>query len=764
MMQTCLFLLAGIYALQLSSFAAVSDLLIVVLFGFLACLSLHTLRSSMFVIAGAALFVAAALEVVDSRLEPQFAGDSMLTRIRVIDFPKLTTSVTVSFVAEPISDSRIPARIRVSWFEPPVMLRLGDVWQLELRLKRPRGNSNPGVFDYEAWMFRERVGAAGYVVSGKRNRLLGSGNLSLQERLRQQFVDRVTRLIPDRDSAAVLAAIAVGARHLISAQQWERYARTGTSHLMAISGLHIGLAAGVAYFAALLVSGLAACRGNRHEFALLVSLLTAVAYAFISGFDIPARRAALMITLFAVAALRRRQIDGFLILCTACVCVVILDPLATMAPGFKLSFTAVLVLIWLARRRTALTPGRFSRYRVVLAIQSLAKLQILLLLGLMPLTVLIFDRISFAAPVVNLVAVPLFSLFTVPLTLAGLVLTGPLQFFGDQALLLAASSIGLLERWIGAAASLDAASVPVSTIAGFAWLLVAMPLLLVLLPPGWPGRYLAWVALIPLLLHRPAGPSHGCVDLSVLDVGQGLATVVRTSSHVAVFDTGASFRQGSGMGERVVLPYLASRGIDRVDQLIVSHADLDHAGGLGDIVAGVVVADLLAGEPVHGGKMASRPCMAGQAWRWDGVEFRIIHPRDGQSVEGNDASCVLLVEAGDYRLVLTGDIEKSVEYALVRDGAVPHADVVVVPHHGSATSSTSPFVRALSPSFAIVSAGFQNRWGFPKPEVVARWESVGAKVLGTATSGAIRVRMCRQSGVVELTEHRLSMRRIFHEL
>jgi competence protein ComEC len=718
----------------------------------------------MLVIAGAALFLAAAFEVVDSRLEPQFAGDSMLTRIRVIDFPRVTTSTTVSFVAEPINDSRIPARIRLSWFEPPVMLRLGDVWQLELRLKRPRGNSNPGVFDYEAWMFRESIGAAGYVVSGKRNRLLDSGNLSVQERLRQQFVDRVTRLAPDRDSAAVLAAIAVGARHLISAQQWERYASTGTSHLMAISGLHIGLASGVAYIAALLVSGLAACRGNRHEFALVFSLLTAVAYAFISGFDVPARRAVLMITLLAVTALRRRQIDGILILCTACVCVVILDPLATMAPGFKLSFTAVLVLIWLARRRTALTPGRFSGYRAVLAIQSLAKLQILLLLGLMPLTVLIFHRIAFAAPVVNLIAVPLFSVFTVPLTLVGLVFAGPLQIFGDQALLAAASSIGLLERWIGAAASVDAASVQVSTIAGFAWFLVAMPLLLVLLPPGWPGRHLAWVALLPLLLYKPAGPPHGCVDLDVLDVGQGLATVLRTSGHVAVFDTGASFRQGSSMGERVVLPYFSSLGIDRVDQLIVSHADLDHAGGLGDVVAGVVVADLLAGEPVHGGRMASRPCVAGQAWRWDGVEFRIIHPLDGPSAEGNDASCVLLVEAGDYRLVLTGDIEKSVEYALVRDGAVPHADVVVVPHHGSGTSSTSPFVRALSPSFAIVSAGFQNRWGFPKPDVVARWESAGAKVLGTATSGAIGVRMCRKSGVVDLTEHRVTQRRIFHEL
>jgi competence protein ComEC len=764
MIRTCLFLLAGIYALQLSSFAATSDLLIIALIGLIACSSRHSLQATTVVVAGVALFAIAAFAIVDSRLATRFAGDSMLTQIRIVDFPGMTGSMTVNFVAEPIDDERVPDRIRVSWVEPPVKLRLGDIWQLEVRLKRPRGNSNPGIFDYEAWMFRERFGAAGYVVPGKRNRLIGSGKLNIQERVRQQFVSRITRLVPDRDAAAVLAAIAVGTKHLISPQQWERYARTGTSHLMAISGLHIGLAAGVVYIVAMAVSGLAACRGNRHNVALLLSLIAAACYAYISGFDIPARRAALMITLMTIAVLRRREINGLLILCAACVFIVILDPVATMAPGFKLSFAAVLALVWLAKRRIAQGQGLPLWYRTVLAVRSLARLQILLLFGLMPLTVLIFDRIAFGAPAVNLIAVPLFSVFTVPLTLAALVLTGPLQFLGDQALLAAAASVELLHGVIRSAASVDAASLPVATISGFTWLVVVMPLLLVLLPPGWPGRYIAWVALLPLLMHRPTGPTEGCVDIDVLDVGQGLAAVMRTGSHVAVFDTGPSFRHGSSMGERVVLPYLTGLGIDRVDRLIVSHADLDHAGGLADVMESLVVADLLAGEPVQAQSTMSRPCMAGQTWRWDGIEFRIIHPVGGQPVEGNDASCVLQVKAGVFSLILTGDIEQAVEHRLVRDSAVSHADVVVVPHHGSGTSSTSPFVRALSPSLAVVSAGFGNQWGFPKEEVVARWEFVGAKVLTTATSGAISLRICSQSGVSNLVEHRLSERRIFHEL
>ena len=718
------------------------------------------MQGAFFFLAGIILFASAAFQVVNSRLDSQFAGDSMLVHIRITDFPRKTDS-TVTFSAEPVDDPRIPSRIRASWFEPPVNLRLGDVWQVELRLRRPRGNSNPGLFDYEAWMFRERIAAAGYVVSGKRNHLLRSGDMGAANRLRQSFVDRLTDLLPNRDAAAVLAAIAVGARHLVSQQQWERYARTGTSHLMAISGLHIGLAAGVAYIVALMSLGMTG-RRNHNDIALIVSLIAAAAYAFVSGFEIPARRATLMIAFMVVASLRRRQISPLLILCAACIAIVVPDPLATMAPGFKLSFAAVLVLIWLARRR--LTDSRAHWVcRSVLVLRSLASLQAMLLLGLLPLTVLIFQRVAFSAPLVNLIAVPLFSFVTVPLTLAGLVFAGPLQALGDQALLVAAQSIRLLEWGIAAAASESAASMPVATVDGFAWAILFMPLLMVLLPPGWPGRHLAWIAVFALIMHKPAGPMHGCADIEVLDVGQGLATIVRTSAHLLVFDTGAKFRQGGSMGQRVVLPYLSGLGINRIDRLIVSHADLDHSGGVGDIVTGIAVDEILVGEPLPSAAMISRPCQSGSTWQWDGIVFQFIHPADMQPAQGNDASCVLVVSAGNNRLLLTGDIEKSVEQRLVRYGAVPQSAVVVVPHHGSRTSSTSPFVRALSPSIAIVSAGFDNRWGFPKEEVVARWESVGAKVLVTATSGAIGLRLCGLTGVDALTEHRRAGYRIWHE-
>lgn len=763
MTRACLFLLAGVSALQLNSFADQSDLPMIALIACIAILPCRTVPGLSWFCVGVTLFAVATWQVVDSRIAPQYVGDSLLVQVRIVDFPRVR-GPTVSFVAEPIDDTRVPPRIRVSWYEPPVNLRLGDVWQFELRLKRPRGNSNPGVFDYETWMFRERLHAVGYVVDGKRNHLQRIGVMSNRDRVRQEFVDRLAALLPDSEAAAVIAAISVGARHLLSQEQWQRYARTGTSHLMAISGLHIGLAAGAAYFIALLASGATGRRGNHHDIALVVSLIVAGAYAFISGLDIPARRATVMIALIVVTVLRRRQLSPVLVVCAAAVVIVVLDPLATMAPGFQLSFAAVLVLLWLARRYTGMPSRKRWWQTPIVAVQSLARLQILLLLGLLPLTVLIFDRIAFLAPLVNLVAVPLFSFVTVPLTLASLIFTGPLQAIGDQALLLAAASVRLLEWWILKAASAPIADLSVASVQGFAWLFIAAPLLLVVLPPGWPGRHLAWVAVVALVLYEPVAPEHGCAGIEVLDVGHGLAVVIRTHKHVVVFDTGAAFRGGGSMGERVVLPYLSSRGIDRVDQLIVSHADLDHSGGAADIVAGMAVSEVLAGEPVQASGLVSRPCIAGQSWHRDGIYFHIIHPPAKPGIEGNDASCVLIVAAGSYRLMLTGDIEKPVEHQLIRDGVVAAVDVVVVPHHGSRTSSSSPFVDALSPSLAIVSAGYGNRWGFPKEDVVARWETAAAEVLDTATSGAIGLQLCQRKGIVSISQHRLSQQRIWHEL
>ena len=761
MIHACLFLLAGIYALQLSSFVRDSDPMAGAYVALFLMLSRSKVRATFFIATGVALFMFAATTVIDSRIAAEYVGDSLVAQLRIVDFPK-RSDLTVSLVAESRDDARLPGRIRVSWHQPPVELRLGDVWQLELRLRRPRGNSNPGVFDYEAWLLRERVGATGYVVNGRRNKLLRSGHLRSVERLRQRVVDRVTAIIPETENGAVLAAISVGARHLLTAEQWRRYAHTGTSHLMAISGLHVGMAAAGGYFLAALGAGLLRLRRNQHFAATAVAVCVATAYALLSGLAVPAQRASLMIAFVAVSILWRRQVRPFSAIAAAAALIVLLSPLATMAPGFKLSFSAVLVLIWLGQRYQGVTAS--SRLlRPLVAVRQLGSMQVMLLFGLLPLTVLIFGRIALAAPAVNLIAVPLFSVVTVPLTLAGLLLDGSWQPVGDRALLLAAFSLGLMEQLIDWAASWPAASISIPAVSGWAWLYVATTLFWVVFPPGWPGRGLALLALTALLLYQAPRPPIGCADIDVLDVGQGLSVVASTSHSVVLFDTGPAYRGGSTAAESVLLPFLAARGIDRVDVLIVSHADLDHAGGVDALTAAVDVRDMRVGESLPDNSYAARKCVAGESWAKDGIGFLFVHPEVDSTLAGNDTSCVLLIEAGAHRLLLTGDIERRVEELLVRTGTLPGVEVVIIPHHGSRTSSSQSFVRALSPRVAVASASYGNRWGFPKEDVVRRWKEAGAVVHTTATSGAISMRLCKDDGLVRLTRNRVREHRIWHE-
>jgi competence protein ComEC len=759
MIRACVSLLAGAYAPHFTSFAAISDVAV------FACVTVVTLLSTAgrlaaaSFLAGLVLFVLVTNHVTGSRLDQRYEGDSMLSVLRVVNFPR-RRGASISFLAEPVSDSRFPPRIRISWYDAPALPALGELWQFELRMKRPRGTSNPGGFDYETWLFRERIGATGYIVNGKRNQRVGVEAGPLVDRWRGRFVRRVTSLIDDPGSAAVIAAIGVGTRHLITPEQWLRYAQSGTTHLMAISGLHVGLAAAATFSVALACLTLLRRRGNHRRAALVTALAVAACYASLSGFAVPAERALLMFSLLALALITMREPDGTVILARTCMLVVLGDPLTTLMPGFQLSFAAVLLLLWLSKRRFRLAKKSVIA-RIRRSLENIVAMQGFLFVGLMPLTILNFNRVSVVSPFINFVAVPLFSLATVPLTLAGLVLDGPVAPSGDVALRIAAASITWLESLITHSLALPYATFVTPQITGMACSYLALVLLWVLLPRGWPGRYVAWLGFAAVVVHRVDGPPEHCFDATTLDVGQGLAVLIRTRDKTLLYDTGAAYPGGTSMAHRVVLPYLTGRGIERIDRLVVSHSDNDHAGGVADILVGVDVGSLWSGEPLDG--IATAACRRGDAWRWNGVGFRFLQPRGDTNFSGNNASCVLQVEAGESRFLLTGDIEIAAERALLADAASLRADAVVVPHHGSRTSSSPPFVEAVAADLALVSAGYRNRWGLPKGEVTDRWRKSGADVLTTAHAGAISLLVCADGGVTDLRRNRDASSRIWHE-
>ena len=748
MMKACLGLLAGAYALHFTSFTSNSDLFAFALFGIGFANLLLGRVAALFLVLGLALFLVQANRIIDSRLDERFEGDSMRVVIRVADFP-IDRGSYLSFAAEPVNDQRVPGRVRLSWHQPEAAPSIGDVWQLEVRLKRPRGLMNPGGFDFEAWMFREGFGASGYVVNGKRNRLLGQGALTLLERLRRDHVERLYLTLPHPDVAAIIAAISVGARHRLGPEQWERFAATGTSHLMAISGLHVGLAATSAYFAALAACAVFRVSGNHRHRAIIAAIAAAALYTCLTGFAVPAQRALLMLTIAAGGLLRFRQPRAPTVLAAACIVVVVADPVSTMAPGFKLSFLAVAVIAWSALRTAGSGTAR------------LAALQLTLLFGLAAVTALAFQRVALAAPAVNLLAIPLFSLVTVPAALLGVLLQGPFSAVGELSNQVAATSVFWLDRVLQHVASVPAVAFPVGRVTGIAWVALLLASAWAVIPPGWPARYVAWLALAILASHKPTAPPGNCVDLQLLDVGQGLSAVVRSASHVLVYDTGPAYPGGSSSATRTLIPFLRSVGVERIDRVVVSHSDIDHAGGVNDLTAAFEVGDILSGDALDASlAKAAEPCEAGTSWQWDGVRFEFLHPPGGHRLTGNDASCVLHISAGERSVLLTGDIGAEVESRLAPD--LGRVDAVVVPHHGSDTSSAPQFVAALSPALALIPVGYRNRWDLPRESVVRRWRVAGAAVYSTDLHGAVGFRLCGASGVERLRSNRLERRRLWH--
>lgn len=659
---------------------------------------------------------------------------------------------------------RVPRLVGLAWYsgspgetqQTVALLHAGERWRLTVRLKRPHGNANPHGFDYEAWLAERGIGATGYVhPRGPRERLAAFVPTPRYfiARARENVRDRFLAALPDHRYAGVLAALAVGDQQAIVGQDWDVFTRTGVGHLMSISGLHVTMVSG-------LVAALAAWAWRRsarltlalpaQRVAALAGVLGALAYCLLAGFQVPAQRTLYMVAVVAVALWLGRIQSASRVLALSLGVVLLLDPLAVVSAGFWLSFGAVAAILYAtgdARdRRGWLTPAARTQWAVTL--------------GLAPLAVALFQQVSIVSPLANAIAIPVVSFIVTPLALIAAVIPIDAPLVAAHAVL--AALMVVLDRLAALPGAVWQQHAPPAwtvavAFAGIAWMLA---------PRGVPARWVGAVLMLPLLLLAPPRLPRGAAEVAVLDVGQGLAVVVRTTHRTLVYDAGPRYSVEADAGNRVVVPHLRATGTRDVDALVVSHDDNDHAGGAASVMrgfpGGALYTSVALDAPILPASAGLRvPCRRGDGWIWDEVRFEVLHPAGDSAAKtgrANDASCVLAVSAGGMRVLLAGDIEAGAERELLAArGKDLHADVLLVPHHGSRTSSTEAWVAAVAPRYAVVAAGYRNRFGHPKEEVLERYSAHNTRVLRTDYDGALVFRI--EEGRISVLRMREARRR-----
>lgn len=662
------------------------------------------------------------------------------------------------------SSDQVPSHLALSWYssrddddsgDTTPTVRAGERWQLTVRLKRPHGNINPHGFDYEGWLFERDIGATGYVRDADSNRRLASlvwTPACLVQAIREAIRDRFRQVLGGSPQAGVLVALAIGDQQSIATQDWRLFARTGVTHLLSVSGLHITMIAGLVAWATGWVwrrsPGLA-LRLPRQKAMAWAGLVAALLYALLAGFEVPAQRTFFMLAVVALAIATGRNLASSRVLALALFVVLLIDPWAVLAAGFWLSFGAVALLFYTGSG-VLRAPGWWSRWW---------RAQRAVTIGLIPALLALFQQFSLVSPLANAVAIPLVSLAITPLVLLG---TLPAT---DVALTVADGLAGALMsflHWLdGIGLSVWQQAAP----PGWAVLFGIVGVFWMLLPKGFPSRWIGLFALLPVLLVDVPRPASGDFMVRVLDVGQGLAVHVQTAQHDLLYDAGPAFSADADAGDRILVPYLRAMGVRELSALVISHQDKDHEGGASAVLAALpvdrLVTSLPDNHPLRAIAATHEACIDGLSWQWDSVDFQFLHPQAGdyeKKSKSNALSCVLKVSAAGGALLLTGDIETRTEKELLARHAGDLAATVLVPaHHGSRGSSSPEFVEPVSPRLSIVSAGYRNRFGHPNPEVVARLEARGAELLRTDRDGAVTVAMGEQG--MQVTRERTTQAR-----
>lgn len=633
-------------------------------------------------------------------------------------------------------------KVRISWYrkrgrwsDKNSKIKAGQRWQFWLRLKQPHGFMNPGGFDYEGWLYQKKIRATGYVrINAKKKQFAkklddeASGYSMLI--LRQNLYDALTKITSRNKYAGILVALAMGERTGISQEQWHVFRATGTSHLVAISGLHIGLLAG---FVFLIMRRLWPYCGNAGlklaspRIAALSALFMAAFYAALSGFAVPAQRALIMLSIVMISIFKLHKVQSSQVLSFALLSVLLFDPVAVLSAGFWLSFAAVVIISIAAS----------GRLNIDINWKMWGRLQWRISLALIPLLIFLFQQASIVSPFANLIAIPMVSFLVVPLTLLATSMASFLPGLASTLFSLADTILNILWWFLS-----YLADTPVSQWYGvkpdlLSLCLASLGFILLLTPKGWPAKYLGFFLLLPLIWPNTHLPEKGEAKITLLDVGQGLAAIVQTNEHMLVFDTGPKFSRSFDTGAAVVIPFIRQKGINKLDMLVLSHKDNDHRGGYQSIQKAFEIYRVVSSY----GEKGSEACGAGQNWIWDGVLFEMLNPEESHSYKKrNNASCVLRISAGNESLLLSADIEKRAEKQLVQYSyGQLRSTYLVAPHHGSKTSSSEAFLEAVDPEYIFIPVGFKNRYRMPHSTVLARYKERHIPILKTYNSGAISV-------------------------
>jgi competence protein ComEC len=664
---------------------------------------------------------------LDDRLPAHLAGETAVVDGHIASLP-LHRGDSVEFLFHPLDDHHLakvlPRRILARWHEGPPTLVSGETWRLELRLRPPVSRVNFSGADGERYLFANGIGALASV-RGSGSRRLGESAGYALPRARQQLRNGMLAALDEHPGQGMVLALAIADRSALTRQHRRVMAMSGTGHLLAISGLHIGLAATFGFWLARAGTVLLPY-GWRQQAGLLLpwccALCVAGAYAALAGFGTSTQRALVMLSVLAWARLAGRQVPACRGVAIALVAVLMLDAMAPLRAGFWLSFGAVATLCLVFGTRMRRHGGMRSLWLAQVAITML----------LMPLGMYWFQQGTILGLLANIAAIPWVGFVVAPLVLGGTLLLSLDAPLALPVLAWAAETGAYLYAFLDWLVSAAPWGFRVTTQPGLMTVMLAtLGCSLLLLPRGMQARLLAPFLVLPLVLP-PAAPRAQPV-LEMIDVGQGLATLVLTRNHALLYDTGPGEPGEWDLVDSVLAPALATHRRMRPDRIVISHGDLDHAGGAATLARRFPEARVNANLD-----SALVGCDSREHWTWDGIRFEVLHPDRGLPYLGNASSCVLGISWKQGAILLTGDIDAAVESRLSAR-AIGRFPVLVAPHHGSKTSSSPALIEATAPSLVLISAGPGNRFGFPAEEVLARYARSGAQVVSTSACGAIRV-------------------------